>query len=844
MKKKLNYYVVILFLVLLFFSCKTTESIDSDLLSDEHFSYTSDEFVLDKNTYLKDRTLEDDVNGSYPEKIYIKTLTQTFSKEYNFILIHGKIYVKKNSDKRWTLFKGTGLPYSESKLLGKEFETPDYIVEIYADCDSLFAFDNEGRLYTIYLQKATITPANEWINVFGWPDKVPLVQNELVKNKRGWAMAGRRKDILWYEDRFGNQHHYGTMGLETLYFLSENGQEIRFTDSGLPVGFGKSIQGPEHGSFISRNISASGSTIFLIGDDGTMYTRLIDFDTMGCDPMFFKYTYKEEKQKYKGDDYRSNFTKWGLPNEDWKKEPSIKLEGNARLTRFISIHQNGLGNFSRELRVAGTDKNGNVGFYYKQLSDLNWSFYKTNLKFRENDYLTGNKQRGKKTELSYSGYLIENSTKNEYVSCSIDDFSLACEGVFHLKLKMKKDGWEEEKSIKMYNVEMWTYIPMENPGFDGTAKSYFVTPVCPEETLECKHAEMTNLLKQLFLGADRELFIYTIKATTDYIQLEGKNHKKEKFTFFLDKNNLGLNPDAYKNMSVIQQSEVLYFDDVSLILEDNKTYSKNDIPLIENKITRNKEYIILLKKQLGTFKNLKKDTNLSRWGYNILDLLTSITFLDKIDFPKIKTVTSFGDRIMNTNAKNFNEMYKYRHETYPYIIELVKYRIVSYECLINKIKEEDYVYVGKLVDSYVDIFSTLGIPPKLEGKILGNKNINAILSYHEDAKIFPMLSLVLFDDDDMILLLIELKDVIEKIYPLTFKHSDYSIKEGLYKKAIKIDVVYHRALLKSDDVEKKLNIKKLKKGTLIWDGEKLILTKKINSFMEKAIFDSTELHSK
>ena len=40
--------------------------------------------------------------------------------------------------------------------------------------------------------------------------------------------------------------------------------------------------------------------------------------------------------------------------------------------------------------------------------------------------------------------------------------------------------------------------------------------------------------------------------------------------------------------------------------------------------------------------------------------------------------------------------------------------------------------------------------------ILGNKNINAILSSHEDAKIFPMLSLVLFDDDDMILLLIEL----------------------------------------------------------------------------------------
>ena len=54
-------------------------------------------------------------------------------------------------------------------------------------------------------------------------------------------MGARRKDVLWHEDIFKNQHHYGTMGLETIYFLTEKGNEIRFTDSGLPADLSKSF---------------------------------------------------------------------------------------------------------------------------------------------------------------------------------------------------------------------------------------------------------------------------------------------------------------------------------------------------------------------------------------------------------------------------------------------------------------------------------------------------------------------------------------------------------------------------------------------------------------------------
>ena len=165
---------------------------------------------------LSDRPEKENLNGFLPKKIYIKTLTQTFCKGFEFCLVDGRIYVKPKDEETWSLFLQTGLPFSKKN----KFPSPKRIVEIAADDDCLFAFDSDGKMYHCYLRKTTVDTPMQWINVFGWPDKVQLVQNDLVKNKRSWGMAVRRQEILWYEDIFQNQHHYGTMGLETLYFLS------------------------------------------------------------------------------------------------------------------------------------------------------------------------------------------------------------------------------------------------------------------------------------------------------------------------------------------------------------------------------------------------------------------------------------------------------------------------------------------------------------------------------------------------------------------------------------------------------------------------------------------------
>ena len=215
------------------------------------------------------------INGFMPPQIFVSTQTQAFLTGHQFTIYNGRIWAKEDGQTQWALFLGTGLPFFSrgERLSGHEwFETPKEIVEIAADGDTIFAFDSENHMYRCYTQTATVDKPFEWHDDFGWPKRIQLIKDENFKKARAWGIGVRRRDILWYTDIFGHDHHYGTMGLETIYMLSENGQEIRFTDSGLPCSFSKTILGPERGSFVAENMSVSGSTLFLINNAGEMYT--------------------------------------------------------------------------------------------------------------------------------------------------------------------------------------------------------------------------------------------------------------------------------------------------------------------------------------------------------------------------------------------------------------------------------------------------------------------------------------------------------------------------------------------------------------------------------------------
>lgn len=816
------------FFLCLFSSCATLPFLKTDA---EYYEEKINSFNAPPDVVVLDTESSQNINRNLPDEVYVKTLSQTFMKGWQFILRDGRIYAKEDGSDEWKLLVKNGKPKEAERLC-----------EIYADGDCLFAFDNKGRLFKMYFQKTTSEKTFKWIKNFGWPQKTQLYKNELVRSSRSWAMGTRRRDVLWYEDAFGNQHHYGTMGLETIYFLCEDGQHILFTDSGLPNDYSKSIEGPENGKFIARNISNSASTIFLIGDSGTMYTRLIDFDTMGCDPMFFKYTYVKTEQKRKGTEYLSNYDAWGLPAEGWKKEPGITLNGKARLSRFITIFQNGQGNFARELRVAGTGENGETGFYYKQISDSDWKFKSVPLNIKEEEFLSGGKEYGDTTEYSYSGYVSLNQEKTAGLTVSTEDFPLNSEGQFNLRFTMSRNGWSETKTVKCYNVAQWTYTTRIDPGHDGTALYYFITPDFDETLFNTEREEFGALLKTIFDGSNKKTFVFTGEATDAYLEIYGYSQagRRNQFDIFMASYADSSAGEALPDSTVYKafNTYMNYLngeEDNTLILPEKTVFTMDDFQEIADAIAKNENYERLLNGELKATKKYSRKANVSRWSYNFVDLLTTITLINQINFPKIKTMTSYGGRLLKSNYQNYSSTYEYRSMTGPHIISLTDVRIKAYKKLLNDVRSGGRGVLPKQLETtYTGYFNVAGIPATLDGNCVSAKK-PAVFQTIPEMPMYPGFILQIGDGDSGQ----DVNIVAQKAAKTIFaRKEELNTSEGLIKKPLKLKVKFIPLKGESKYLGQVggINFLGKKSGKLTWNGETL----KIQTghfFTKKTLFE-------
>ncbi len=609
----------------------------------------------------------DNVNGSFPDTVYIKTATQTFNKDYQFCLSDGMIYYKgRRPDKGpvdWELLE-TGLPYSKIA----RFKTPKRVIALAGDVDSILAMDEEGKVYEYYFERTTIRRHITWYHIMGFPTKGQLALNRTTGNTRAWTAGTRRSEVLWYEDPFGNQHHYGSMGIETYYILNDAGDTIRFTDSGLPADLSRSMLLPERGAFIARNISASGSTVFVINDAGEMYTRLVDFDTMGGDPMFFLYTYKNEKQPYKGSQYISNFTEWGLPGEDWAKQPEIPLSGKARITRHITILQTGQGNDAREMRVAGLSPEGRSGFYYKNLKDTEWQFKEMEMHFADESYLDTSLDRASlrrpAQEIAYRGSVT--LPEGGELGLGIPDFVMS-EGDCTLQFTLGG----KTASVKMYPCEIWSYMYRLDPGLDGTPKLFFVTFSTEDLANQNLSPAFSTMLDTLFEGKNLELFSCRAEATKDLICVTLPDTPYGDVKLLLSAGDKPVNPDTFKFTYLYDKDILDYYMD-----DEHAPKAGADKEAL---IKANEEYLELVKKGRRLSTSFHRSAISASLYYQSFDLFTAVTQLNRVNYPKIKTVTSFGDQIVAANQTLYTQLEKNHKIIYTHLIELLKERIAALE---------------------------------------------------------------------------------------------------------------------------------------------------------------------
>jgi len=678
----------------------------------------------------------ENINGDFPDAVHIKTRTQTFNT-YHYYILHDNRIFYKNIDKEkepkdWDLFKGTGLPHSPKPGFAKT----NAIVEISADADELMALSAEGNIYSYCHDNTLALRSKAWIDRQGWPIAEQFYFDRRTAANRSWALGKRNSHVLYYEDIFGNQHHNGTMEIATIYVLLEGGQEICYGDPGLPSDFSRNFIGPERGAFKSLSLSASASTMFVINEEGEMYTRLVDFDTIGCDPMFFKYTYIPYTSDLPGTSYFSNLNEWGLPAEGWRLQPQIPLAGKAAITSYITILQNGQGNGARELRVAGLNEAGEAGYWSKHIFDNDWEFFAVPLYFGEDTVLVTAKTSGKQGERglpldkNYAGFRWHGNGKNESWEYQIPNFNIL-EG--DCDFLISSQG--EVCTLKLHPLEMWTYSKRDYlPGRTGAPKMFLTTLEIPENAFESLSDAFVQQLTEQFARHHKSLFRYTIAASGNYIIMrELDNH--DSLLFLTD----GTIPEQYSELHIgnyVQNyGEVQRYFSPELMINRNTQLTQG---LLTGKITLNNEFINELKYTIRVLKWSQLTAFKISAGYIPAHYIAKITPLRFVDVPKVRTMTSFGEKLVMANSTYINTITNSRIRVYEKIIEMLETRIICYKDMLKELSNDSSVVQNGFAippwysDNISDYWNIASLPHAITGTFFahgtGNQSKNAALA--------------------------------------------------------------------------------------------------------------------
>ena len=275
-----------------------------------------------------------------------------------------------------------------------------------------------------------------------------------------------------------------------------------------------------------------------------------------------------------------------------------------------------------------------------------------------------------------------------------------------------------------------------------------------------------------------------------------------------------------------------FYSDEKLILKEKDFYTKSDSTGIREKIDFNKKYISYLNGEIAYYGEQKDGTNAFRFGFRTVDFIATVTLLNQIDFPKFKTMASFGNRLVDTNADNFTLMYETRLFMYPAVIELTKIRIKSYENLLKKTDslENESQKIPRdefLCESFSDYFSLAKIPKKIDGKCPASGK-NAVVYQISQVPFFEGLEFVAGEGENSELIFIQIKDGAKKIYE--------AAKDGINEEnPLKINVNFIVLPTEKFGVVGFPLLSK-QNGKLTWDGKTLKITVKTGIFAKKILF--------
>lgn len=291
---------------------------------------------------------------SLPDQVIFRSTTESFNRRYQFATRGGSIWYKSN-----TAVTGIREPWAPLAL-------PDCfagkVVGLSVDDDELVAVDSDRWVYLMdgaLRQPAYFNWSMRWGRPFWTGSGLRLPHGSDWE----WSVLSPLEDVTW-RDSAGNDHPVGDDKVSHIWVLQHHGQWLTYLDPWLPPDQSYQACGPHRGRFRAQGLSASGSNLFVIGPHGDMFTRLYDFDISGADPLFFDYSYYDQRG------IKNPVIQ--LPSPGWVEQPKIP----GTITNRISVNKVGTGALRPQLRVEGR-RHGVNGYWHKALPDRTWRFTPT-----------------------------------------------------------------------------------------------------------------------------------------------------------------------------------------------------------------------------------------------------------------------------------------------------------------------------------------------------------------------------------------------------------------------------------------------------------------------------------
>ncbi len=365
-------------------------------------------------------------------------------------------------------------------------EAGDHVVAVFADEDAFFAVvDDKGGLHHF--------ESGVYDSLWGLPTlpftraplSLPFDVTHLRAGRLTYSM--RHQNVQHYQDTKGQQFFWGNAGTTTLWALSDDGRELLLGDPWLPPDFSRELCGPARSSIVVASVAASASTVFVIAENGALYTRFVDYDSFGGTP-FYDYDYGEfDVENRPGDDPDSETQTRALPAEEWTLQPPPPAQ---RLTRRIAIRQEGKGNEGRVLAVVGDNEAGVRGVFHKRLNDAAWAFSAEDVAVADDEFVDASASANVDVPaIAYAGFV----DGKDGVYGESSDFWFHCTP-FHLTLTVAGEPVE----FIVHTVDAWTLFANVNPRHDPDAyKSLKVTIVlAPNQKLSTStQARVDDLFK-------------------------------------------------------------------------------------------------------------------------------------------------------------------------------------------------------------------------------------------------------------------------------------------------------------------------------------------------------------